>query len=234
MVTLTIEGPGRNALGTAVMEALLGGLARAGDEPVLLVGAGGAFSAGLDLKEVVGLDGPAMTRFIDTLERLVTALYLHPGPTVACVNGHAIAGGCVLALACDHRVATVDTRTRIGLNEVAIGVQYPPALFGMVRQRLPATTFEEVVLGAALHDPQHALRLGLVDEVVSDPAAVAAERLAALAAHPRAAYTAAKRAHRAPAVAVSDADKRRLADEIVPSWIAAETKARLRALLGGR
>lgn len=234
MQTLTIDGPGKNALGTPVMEALLGALARAGDEPVLLVGAGDAFSAGLNLKEVVGLDEPAMARFIDTLERLVTALYLHPGPTVACVNGHAIAGGCVLALSCDHRVATVDARTRIGLNEVAIGVHYPPALFRMIRQRLPAAAFEEVVLGARLYDPETAHRLGLVDEVASDPQAVAAERLGALAVHPRRAYAAAKLAHRAPALALSDADRRRLADEIVPSWVAGETKARLRALLASR
>jgi enoyl-CoA hydratase/carnithine racemase len=234
MLTITIDGPGKNALGAAVMEALLDALARAGDEPVLLVGAGDAFSAGLNLKEVVELDRPAMTRFIDTLERLVAALYLHPGPTVACVNGHAIAGGCVLALCCDHRVATIDARARIGLNEVAIGVQYPPALFHMVRQRLPAAAFEEVVLGARLHDPDAAVRLGLVDEVASDPHALATARLGALAVHPRGAYAAAKLAHRAPALALSDADRRRLADEIVPSWAAAETKARLRALLASR
>lgn len=234
MLTLTIDGPGKNALGTPVMEALLGALARAGDEPILLVGAGDAFSAGLDLKEVVRLDQPAMARFIDVLERLVAALYLHPGPTVACVNGHAIAGGCVLALCCDHRVATIDARARIGLNEVAIGVQFPPALFRMVRQRLPAASFEEVVLGARLHDPETAVRLGVVDEVASDPHALATERLGALAAHPRRAYASAKLAHRAPALALSDGDRRRLADEIVPCWVADETKARLRALLAPR
>lgn len=231
MITIAIDGPGKNALGTQVMTALLDGLAAANDEPVLLVGAGDAFSAGLDLKEVVSLDRPAMGRFIATLERLVTALYLHPAPTAACVNGHAIAGGCVLALACDVRVSTDAARTRIGLNEVAIGVQYPPALFGIVGQRLPRTTFDRVVLGAGLHGPDVALRLGLVDELAADPLATATARLATLAAHPRAAYASAKRAHRAPAVAVSDAERRRLDDEIVPSWVADETKARLRALL---
>lgn len=234
MVTLTIEGPGKNALGTTVMETLIAGIEQAGTAPLLLVGAGDAFSAGLDLREVTGLDTAAMARFIDTLERLVAALYLHPAPTVACVNGHAIAGGCVVLLCCDHRVATTNARARIGLNEVAIGVQYPPALFRMVRARLPQATFEQVVLGAALHDPATALRLGIVDEVADDPRAVATARLASLAAHPAAAYAAAKRAQRAPVVAYTDADRRRLADAIVPSWVADDTRARLRALLGGR
>jgi enoyl-CoA hydratase len=234
MLTLTIDGPGKNALGTPVMKALLAGLAKAGDEPVLLVGAGDAFSAGLNLAEVTTLDEPAMARFLDTLERLVAALSLHPGPTVACVNGHAIAGGCVLALCCDHRVATVDARTRIGLNEVAIGVQYPPVLFRIVGQRLPPKAWERVILGAELHDPETALRLGLVDEVASNPLAVATERLAALAAHPRAAYASAKRARRAPLLALTDADRRRVAEEVVPSWAAEETKARLRGLLRRR
>jgi enoyl-CoA hydratase len=233
MVTITIEGPGKNALGTPVMERVLADLEQAGDAPVLLTGAGDAFSAGLNLKEVTALDEPAMGRFIDLLERLVAGLALHPAPIVACVNGHAIAGGCVLALCCDHRVATDDARVRIGLNEVAIGVQYPPALFRLIGQRLPPAAFETVVLGAGLHDPAAAVRLGLIDETAGDPLAVATGRLESLARHPRAAYGAAKRARRLALLTYDEADRRHVADHVVPSWVAPETKARLRALLGG-
>ena len=80
MVELLIEGPGKNALGTAVMTSLLARLERAGGAPVLLTGAGDAFSAGLNLKEVAALDAPGMVAFLRTLEALASALYTYPGP----------------------------------------------------------------------------------------------------------------------------------------------------------
>ena len=234
MVDVTIEGPGKNALSTAVMEALIADLERAGGEAALITGAGDVFSAGLNLKEVVSLDRAGMARFIDTLERLVETLYLYPGPTLACVNGHAIAGGCVVALCCDHRVAVDAANVRIGLNEVAIGVHYPPRLFAVVRQRLPRDCYDRVVLGAELHDPTAAVSLGLVDEVSTDPRRTATERLEVLARHPSDAYASAKLSQRTPVMALGADEQRRLADVVVPSWASEETKTRLAALLGGR
>ena len=114
MRELTLESPGKNALSTAVMEALRARLEEAGGEPLLLTGAGDVFSAGLDLKEVAAIAGVEdARRLIGALERLVEALFLYPGPTVALVNGHAIAGGCVLALCCDRRVLTAKPGVRV-------------------------------------------------------------------------------------------------------------------------
>ena len=96
MYELTISGPGKNALGTDVMNALLEGLAEADGRPLLLRGEGDAFSAGLNLKEIASLDPPGMKAFLTKLRDLTTQLFDYPGPTVALVNGHAIAGGCVL------------------------------------------------------------------------------------------------------------------------------------------
>src|SRR5262249_12661406 len=101
---LTLAAPGRNALGAAVMEDIRSRLHAAAGRPVLLAGSGGAFSAGLNLKEVAALDRDGMARFLDLLETLIEELYCYPGPVVAAITGHAIAGGCVLALCCDHRV----------------------------------------------------------------------------------------------------------------------------------
>ncbi|MDB4931354.1 MAG: Enoyl-CoA hydratase, partial [Myxococcaceae bacterium] len=180
MIDIVIEGAGRNALGTPVLTALRDALRAAGDEPVLLRGAGGAFSAGLNLKELATLDEPAMERFLSLLEETFEALYLHPAPVVALVEGHAIAGGTVLALCCDWRVAAADERARLGLNEVALGLQFPPKTWAIVNARLPATTREQVLLGAGLHPPSEALRLGLLDEVTADAEARARAVLAAL------------------------------------------------------
>src|SRR5207245_10148347 len=72
------------------------------------------------------------------------ALLALPQPTVAMVNGHTIAGGLVLALACDYRLG-VDGDYRIGLNEVAIGASYPKVAFEIVRLRLAHARASELL-----------------------------------------------------------------------------------------
>src|SRR5258707_15297863 len=161
--TLTIRGPGKNALSTPVMQDIMAQLRAAGGRPVLLKGDTGGFSAGLKLKEVAGLDRDGMLRFLELLEEMVDTVFNYAGPTVAAVNGHAIAGGCVLALCCDHRIATDDRSIRIGLNEVALGLEFPPRVMGVVRRRVPPRSIERVTLEAGLHDPRRALELGLID-----------------------------------------------------------------------
>ncbi len=190
MREIRLDGPGKNSLGTAMLTFLVDQLREAAGEPVLLTGAGNALSAGLDLKELGSLEGEAMLGFLQLLEKAVAALYLYPGATVALVNGHAIAGGCVLTLACDHRVAVANPKIKIGLNEVAIGLRFPPRILAMVKQRVPVRFHTEVLLGAQLFDPAGALRAGIVDEVVeAEGARSAAEgKLEKLGKSPRGAY----------------------------------------------
>src|SRR5574342_806150 len=134
MREIVISNPAKkNATSTATREALARDRAAAGNAPTLLTGAGNVFSAGLDLEEVASLDAARARRLLDALEGVVEALFLHPAPTVALVNGHAIAGGCVLALCCDHRVAPHVPGVRIGLNEVALGLEFPPRTLAMIR-----------------------------------------------------------------------------------------------------
>jgi enoyl-CoA hydratase/carnithine racemase len=230
-VRLVISAPGRNALSTDLMQRLLAGVRAAAGRPLLLLGSDGAFSAGLNLKEVAGLDRSGMTRFLLLLDDLVEALYEYPGPTVACVDGHAIAGGCVLALCCEWRVAADRPDLRIGLNEVALGLEFPPRILALARDRVPRRHLERVVLEAGLHDPRTARELGLVDEVSSQPLAAAEAALARLATAPAATYTATKRALRAGVLALDEAQRRHFEQQIVPAWCAAETKARIAAAL---
>jgi enoyl-CoA hydratase len=230
MLTLTMRAPGKNALGTELMTWLTDRLAEADGEPVFLTGDGDAFSAGLNLKEVVSLDRAGMERFLDVLERMVTALFEYPGPTVAWVNGHAIAGGCVVALGCDHRLMTPDPKARIGLNEIPLGLRFPPRTWRLVRHRVPAHTIERVVLEGGLYAPEVALRLGLIDEVVADEAAARAYA-AKVGAAPAPAYRAAKASLRAGVLDARAEEERRFREEALPAWVAPELKARLMAAL---
>ena len=231
---LTISGPGRNALSSALMERLIGELRAAAGRPLLLSGASGAFSAGLNLKEVATLDHAGMTRFLGLLDDLIDALYGYPGPTVAAVNGHAIAGGCMLLLCCDLRIGADDPAIRIGLNEVPLGLEFPPKLLALARNRVPPRSLERVVLEGALHDPRAALALGLLDEIAPDVHAAGRAALERLAASPRAEYVATKQALRRGMLDLSEEQRRYFREHIVPVWCAPAVKARVDAALKSR
>ena len=228
MKTIRLSGPGKNSLSTELMERTLASVREAGDAPIFLTGEGDAFSAGLNLKEVAALDEAGLGRFLGVLEDLVQALYEHPGPTLAWVNGHAIAGGCVMALCCDVRVVTARAGVRIGLNEVALGLRFPPRTYRMCVNRVPGPALSRVLLEADLYEAKEAIELGLVDVFGEESDALA--RLEKLASHPRDAYGAAKRAMRGT-LTVPEAEQRRFLTDVVPKWAAPELKARLRAVL---
>lgn len=231
MKTITLSGAGKNALSTSLMLQTLDEVRNANGAPILLTGSGDAFSAGLNLKEVASLDEAGMATFLGALEDLVRALYEYPAPIVAWINGHAIAGGCVLALCADLRVMTAREGARIGLNEVALGLRFPPVTLAMVRQRLTGPVLERVLLEAALYTADEARSLGLVDVLGEEPEA--RERLAKLASHPADAYAAAKLVLR-PRIEVPEAERRRFREETVPQWASPERREALRALLEKR
>lgn len=229
MFEIVLSGPGKNALGSTMMKELLGKLDEAAGRPVLVTGEGNTFSAGLDLKEVMSLDTQGMERFLDLLVRMMDAWYTYPAPTVALLNGHAIAGGAVLALTCDYRVAKRDPAARIGLNEVALGLRFPPSLLTLARNRLPPQHLETVIFGAKLHDPDAALVLGLVDEVANDARAAAEGALAALAAHPADAYAFTKKALH-PSFFDERAERAFVTDGL-SAWTSPELKAKIAQML---
>lgn len=224
MREIVLRGRGPNTITLESLRRFAGELEEAGDEPLLLRGEGSAFSAGLDLDAL----GGDLVPLLDAIDEAAGALFLHAGPTVACINGHAIAGGCLLALACDHRVVSSDPKLRVGMTALSLGLVYPPLALAILRYRLPSHTIERVVLGAGRFGPEEALSLGLVDELSSDPLATARARLAALADHPRAAYAHTKRALRQRAVAIDETERQYLLEEASRAWDPDAVRARLR------
>ena len=155
---------------------------------IVLTAAGSSFSAGVDLQRI--LDEPAdyIDAFLDALTRCFLTVFRTARPTVAAVNGHAIAGGCVLAGACDRAIAA-DTAGRIGLTELAVGVPFPTAALEIIRRRT-ARHIDELTLHADTYRPPQALERGLIDEVVpaQDLTARATATAAALARVPSPTY----------------------------------------------
>lgn len=196
VAVLTLNHGPVNALDLELLSALPDALAATGDAPVVLTGAGRCFSAGVDLKRIVDGGPPYVEEFLPALSTAVLAVFDHPRPVVAAVNGHALAGGCVLAAACDVRLMSGGT---IGLTELAAGVPFPTVPLEVMRHATwPAVN--RLVLTAERLDPVAAQRIGLIDEVVADGLVAAAVRAAAaLGATPAAVYARSKRQLREPA-----------------------------------
>jgi enoyl-CoA hydratase len=128
---------------------------------VVITGSGSVFSAGVDLRRIVAGGSPYVRDFLPALSGCTMAVFDHPGPVVAAVNGHAIAGGCVIAAACDVRLMSQGT---IGLAELSVGVPFPPVPMEIMRHAIgPAVG--KLLLTAALLDPGQAELIGLVQRV---------------------------------------------------------------------
>src|SRR5688500_2331378 len=176
---------------------------RGSDRALVITGTGSAFSAGVDLRRILDGGERYTEDFLTALSRMFRAVFDHPRPTVAAINGHAIAGGCVLALACDARLMSAG---RIRLSELAVGVPFPVAALEIVRHALGPGT-DRVVLQAEVVDRDRALSLHLVDEVAWPdellPQALALAR--ELDSRPADVYASAKERLHRPAVAAMEA-----------------------------
>jgi len=171
--TLTLNRPGkRNALNGALVEALHSALQDDADDPdtrvVVLTGAGSAFSSGADLEALrqMRTAGPMQNRADSKqLAALFNALYTHPKPVIAKVNGHAIAGGCGLAAVCDFAVAVESAR--LGFTEVRIGF-VPAIVMVYVRRKLGETALRDLMLRGRLISAEEAAELGLIHQAVPE------------------------------------------------------------------
>src|SRR5687767_7149294 len=153
---------------------------------VIVTGTGSSFSAGVDLFRVVN-DGPEYgRRFLPVLDGLLRAALTLPKPMVAAINGHAIAGGCILAACCDHRIM-VDGNGRIGIPELAVGVPFPALPLQIMAARLNDGALRDLVFTGRTVQVDEARALGLIDEkcpsgMLIDRAMEVAQRFASIPA----------------------------------------------------
>jgi enoyl-CoA hydratase len=187
-----------NAMNVRLLEALDATLEDVDDaDAIAITGEGKAFSAGLALPELIQLDREHMAEMIAIFEKVMKRVLAFPRATVAAINGHALAGGCVLALMCDARVMSAGM---IGLNEIQLGIGLPTIVVEPVRLKMPHA-WGPLALEGRVMEPAEALRIGLVDEVV-DPAALDARMLEIATSRAAAplAYMQIKKAFIAPAL----------------------------------
>jgi enoyl-CoA hydratase len=226
---LTLNRPPANALNDELLDRLADAVDAAADDPevraVVLRATGSFFSGGFDLR-APRREGDAVTDMVVRYRESHRKLLALPKPTVAAIEGHAVAGGLVLALACDHRVA-VEGDYRIGLNESAIGAAFPPVAMEIVRLRLTHAATVELILGAEMHHAADLARFGVVggltprDDFEGQVFGLA-ERLGG---YPREAYAHAKRELVADAVSRLERVPVDRELEIAALWSTGESRA---------
>jgi enoyl-CoA hydratase len=212
----------------AVSAALDGALAD-GARAVVLTGRGKVFCGGLDLLAIFDYDRAAMGRFVDAFDGLFRKILAFPRPVVAAVNGHALAGGAILAMAADHRVAQPGA-FQFGVNEVALGLPFPAAAYEIVRRATPDPAAAAVFLEGRRFSPEEALAAGLVHRLAADVVAGATEQARRFAANGLDAVADTKADLVAPVLARIDATSAAKRERFLDRWFSPDARARIGTL----
>ncbi|MBS0432229.1 MAG: enoyl-CoA hydratase/isomerase family protein [Proteobacteria bacterium] len=232
---LRLARPPVNALDPGLVHALREAIEtapREGADALVISGASGIFSAGLDVPFLLTLDREAMRAFWGEFLGLCAALARSPIPLVAAVTGHSPAGGAVLALFCDFRVMAHGAY-RIGLNEVQVGLTVPDVIRAALGRLLGAYRAERLLVEGAMLESEAALRAGFVDELADVDHVVtrALGWLEALLKLPRRAMLSTRALARADLGALfADAAALRV-ETLLEMWFAPEAQATLRAMV---
>ena len=235
---VTLRRPPANALNIELTEEIASVFRDLGQndevKSVVLTGHGKSFCAGVDLKIVPAFDRGDQRRMVNALNHAFYSVYACPLPVVGAINGHAIAGGLVLALCCDWRIAS-KTPFLAGLTEVRVGVPYPVAAMEVARQELRPDVARRLVLFGENMSSSAAVDAGVFDEAAEAPALlrqalVKAEEFAGL---PRAAFAQTKRQLRSGTIEAMEAA---IAGEepLLDSWLSRETIAAAATVLAAK
>lgn len=219
-----------NALDPEVLGALGAAVTAAAEARALvLTGSGAMFSAGVDLKRLAAGGPDYPSALLPALVDCFARLFYHPRPVVAAVNGHAIAGGCVIACAADRRLAARGGG-RFGVTELLVGVPFPAIALEIMRVVVPPHLFAEMVYGGRTWSLEEAAGHGLVDAVVDgdgllDAAVKEAERLGAI---PGETFALTKAQARQPARDFLAVHAARIDREVQRCWSAPQAQAAIR------
>lgn len=227
VTVVALNRPPVNALDLELLDAIVEAFGSI-DGPVVVTGTGTCFSAGVDLRAILEGGSDYTDRFLTSLVAAFLALFDHPAPVVAAVNGHAIAGGCVIAMAADARYMSAGT---IGISEIAVGVPFPVAALEICRHAMGTSVTRAALSGTPI-GPDAAAAAGWLDEVVAPVELVdrAIARARELGQHSPQAYAFTKAQLHRPARAAIDAggeeDTRARA-----GWVSDGTRDRITAFV---
>ncbi|MGF1922608.1 MAG: enoyl-CoA hydratase/isomerase family protein [Bacteroidia bacterium] len=199
---------------------------------VMITGKENFFSAGLDLIELYGYNEEEARNFWHIFLNFIARITQFRKPIVSAINGHSPAGGCVIALACDARVMA-EGKYIIGLNEVPVGIIVPNSIFNLYSFWLGKANATRSLLEGKLFNPDEALAVGLVDEVVKQESILtAAERkVRKYMAFESNTWSQSKLNIRKDLIACTSADQTADLEIMLKQWWAPSTRAILKTII---
>lgn len=235
VLELRLERPPVNALDPTLVHALHGAIGSApasGAKALVLSGMPGMFSAGLDVAVLLKLDRAGMSRFWDEFFSMLRCIAVSPIPVCCAITGHSPAGGAVMSIFCDYRIAA-QGRFKIGLNEVQVGLPVPRVILAGLKRIVGGRQAERLAVCGLLVSPDEALAHGLVDQVLPPeevvPAAVA--WCHAVLDLPPKAMCATRGALREDYPALFDTFLARTREEMTDVWFSEESQRVLKGLM---
>lgn len=232
IATVALERGKVNALNDPLIEQLDGCFEEMEiDESIkaiILTGQGKFFSFGFDIPEFLSYPKDAFTKYLIKFTRLYTSLFLFPRPVVAALNGHTIAGGCMLALACDARIM-VSEKAKISLNEINFGSSVFAGSVEMLKFCVGHKNAETILYSGAMYSAEEAIRLGLIDRISSPEDLMDDARKAALdlAGKDGAAFKSLKSLLRKPVAEEMVKREKDSIQEFVDIWYSEKTRKNL-------
>lgn len=232
---LRLARPPVNALNPEMIGTLLEAVRSAHDDgtrALVLSGAPGLFSAGLDVPELLGLDAGGMRAFWSDLFDLLEALARSPIPVATALTGHSPAGGTVIALFSDYRVQA-EGDFKLGLNEVQVGLVVPPVIHQALARLIGRYPAERHLVAGQMISAGAAAEIGLVDELC-DPDSTVERAVEWCRFHlnlPGHAMRATRELCRADLGALFDDRDAMDVDGFVEGWFRDETQATLNKLV---
>lgn len=233
LAEITLDRGKVNALNEEVGRELAGCFRAAAEDAqvraVVFTATGKFFSFGFDIPEFLDHSPEAFLAWLRKFTALYRELFAFPKPVVAALNGHCVAGGCMLALACDARLMAAG-KGKISLNEIAFGSSLFAGSVEMLRYTVGSRNAERIACSGTMYAPEEALALGLVDRVV--PAAdllPAARELARISgAKDPLAFRSVKALLRAPTLEEMARREEASLREFVDVWYSESTRENLR------
>lgn len=198
---------------------------------VILTGRGSFFSFGFDIPGFMDYHKEAFHRFIISFSELVQRIFVFPKPVIAALNGHAVAGGCVLAIACDMRVM-VTGKAKIALNELTLGASVFTSIAEILKYTVGPRRAQLLLYTGKMNSAEEASALGLVDKAVSaedlDGAALGAAR--ELAGWDMFAFGNVKRLLRKEALERIQHHEKGSVSDFVDIWYSPDTREKLKKI----
>ena len=226
-----------NAMDIEFCDQLLRRLKAIEEDPevsaIVLAGNPRVFSAGIDLKKWLAEGLDYVEPFIRKLESLFEAVFCFPKPIISAIEGHAIAGGCMLATACDYRI--ISSTAKIGILESRLGVPLPCTAIEIVRHVAKPSAFRQIVSVGATYIGQEAVTAGLADVAVeSDLTASVSQAVREFTAIPSPAFEITKQQVRMPVMRIVQQNRKELFERYLAIWKSSQTRDAIAAYVEQR